>query len=357
MQPTDVISLLVVALSQAQLSGRAEGLRPAAEEALKLDLSGEHPEHAAVRFHPKEGGTKSMEPWLSERQKEGARTVRLIKGELAPPPGGMPPGVTRAILAGMQGNSPLILLVVFEKHCELWAPRFVTPPETDLKVNDLLKFLSRAEKSAAIREGVSQRLASIPRAQGENQWQAILRQLPDELPTLFTRAMTDTLAAEGASAADRAAWTELASSRKRDRPASFEFHAVARAEGVPPPVEIAEQSSRLKTELARIAQYAAAHNLAQWANHFRACAQLLDAPATDAAPADPLLKLFAQCGFAQDSLRLLETAMRGWVFGGRGSWNDVGLGADEEYQKLSIALLDEVHAAIVAASCAPPTAA
>jgi hypothetical protein len=356
MQPTDVISLLVVALSNAAIAGRPADLRPEAEEALKLDLTGSKPQFAAVRFHPKEGGAKVIEDWLRERRDAGARSVRLIKGEMQEPPGGLPPGVTPAVLAGFQGNSPLLLLVVFEKHCELWAPRFVVPPDTDLKVTDLLRFLGRCENAAAVRDGLSQRIPNIPRAQGESPWQAIVRNLPEELPTVLTRALTETLAAPGASLNDKQAWDELYTSRKQQRSPAFEFHSVARADGVPPRVEIGEQSLKLKTELERIAAFAASRNLAQWAGHFRACAQFLVAPPGDQ-PTDPILKLFAQCGWPKESVRLLESAMRGWVFGGRGSWNDVGLLQDAEYNQLSTSLLAEIHAAMIAASCSEPQAA
>ena len=67
-----------------------------------------------------------------------------------------------------------------------------------------------------------------------------------------------------------------------------------------------------------------------------------------------MLGVFDECGWPKPAVNLLAGVMSSWVFGGKGSWNDVSLNADDEYNKLSSALLDEVQGGMVAASCTVP---
>ncbi len=349
MQSTDLISLLVIALGNAQVSGTRSPAIDSVEELLKLDISGTKEKYAQVRFVTKEAPEgKTLGDWLLSL--DGLKQLRLIKGQLQAPQG-MPEGTTPAILAGMQGASPMLLLAVFADHCDIFAPRMITPPQVDLKVDDLLEFLMNSSKAAFIREELAKRHSNLPRTPNENPWQALLRHLPEQLPMPVVNSLTAVLALPEVSDEDRKSFEELYKSRAVTIPPRFEFAIAGRADGVPPKLEVSEASKRLQDQLNKAAQFAQSKKLDQWSTHFRACAQII----TNGPPQpEPMLTVFDECGWPKTSVNLLAGVVRSWVFGGKGSWNDVSLNADEEYNKLSTALLDEVQGGIVAASCTVP---
>jgi hypothetical protein len=104
MQSTDLISLLVIALGNAQVSGTRHPPIDSVEELLKLDISGKKEKYAAVRFLTKDSPEgKPLADWLLSL--EGLKQLRLIKGQLQ-----APEGMTPAMIAAMSGGSPMMLL-------------------------------------------------------------------------------------------------------------------------------------------------------------------------------------------------------------------------------------------------------
>jgi len=351
MQSTDLISLLVIALGNAQVSGTRSPEIDAVEELLKLDISGTKEKYAAVRFLTKEAPAgKTLGDWLLAQ--EGLKQLRLIKGQLQAPPN-MPPGTSAAMLAGMQGASPMLLLAVFADHCDVFAPRMITPPQVDLKVDDLLDFVMNSSKAALIREELANRHANLPRTPNETAWQALLRHLPEQLPMPVVKSLMEVLANPEIPDDERKAFEELYKARAVVAPPRFEFAVAGRADGVPPKIEVSEASKRLQDQLNKTAAFAQTKKLDQWSTHFRACAQIV---ANGPQQADPMLGVFDECGWPKPAVNLLAGVVRSWVFGGKGSWNDVSLNEDVEYNTVSTALLEEVQGSIVAASCTQPRA-
>lgn len=349
MQSTDLISLLVIAIGNAQVSGTRSPAIDSVEELLKLDISGTKEKYAAVRFLTKEAPAgRTLGDWLLAQ--EGLKQLRLIKGQLQTPEG-LPAGTTPAMLAAMQGASPMLLLAVFADHCDIFAPRMITPPQVDLKVDDLLDFLMNSSKAAFIREELAKRHSNLPRTPNENAWQALLRHLPEQLPMPVVNSLMAVLALPEVTEEDRKSFEELYKARAVTAPPRFEFSVAGRADGVPPKIEISEASKRLQEQLNKAAAFAHSKKLDQWSTHFRACAQII----TNGPPqTDPMLGVFDECGWPKPAVNLLAGVVRSWVFGGKGSWNDVSLNTDAEYNQLSSALLEEVQGGIVAASCTVP---
>jgi hypothetical protein len=351
MQSTDLISLLVIALGNAQVSGTRSAEIAAVAELLNLDISCTNEKYAPVRFLTKEAQDgKTLGDWLLAQ--DGLKQLRLIKGQLQSPPG-MPEGTTPAVLAGMQGASPMLLLAVFSDHCDIFAPRMITPPQVDLKVDDLLDVVMNSAKASLIREQLAERHSNLPRTQNETAWQALLRHLPEQLPEPVVKSLSEVLANPEVPEEERKSFEELLKSRSVVAPPRFEFAVAGRADGVPPKIEVSEASKRLQEQLGKAASFAQAKKLDQWSTHFRACAQIV---ATGPQQADAMLGVFDECGWPKPAVNLLAGVVRSWVFGGKGSWNDVSLSGDEEYNTISTALLEEVQSGIVAASCAVPRA-
>jgi hypothetical protein len=245
----------------------------------------------------------------------------------------------------------MLLLAVFADHCDVFLPRMITPPPVDLKVDDLLEFLMNSPKAAYIREELAKRHSNLPRTPNENAWQALLRHLPEQLPAPVISSLMAVLALPDVPETDRKTFEELYKSRAVQIPPRFEFHVTGRADGVPPKIDLSEASKRLQEQLNKTAAFAQSKKLDQWSTHFRACAQIIT---NGPQQTDPMLGIFDECGWPKPAVNLLAGVVRSWVFGGKGSWNDVSLNADEEYNKLSTSLLEEVQGGIVAASCAVP---
>lgn len=349
MQSTDLISLLVIALGNSQVTGSRSPAIDSVEELLKLDITGSKQQYAAVRFMTKEAPTgRTLSDWI--KSQDGLKQLRLIKGQLQAPQG-MPEGTTPAMIAGLQGASPMLLLAVFANHCDVFAPRMITPPQVDIKVDDLLEFLMNSSKAALIREELAKRHSNLPRTPNETPWQALLRHLPEQLPAAVVNSLVQVLSMPEIPDSDRKAFEELHKSRALKAPPRFEFALAGRADGVPPRLEVAETAKRLQEQLTKAAAFAQEKKLDQWSNHFMACAQILT---NGPAQVDPMLGVFDECGWPKPSVNLLAGVVRSWVFGGKGSWNDVSLVGDAEYNTVSGALLEGVQDGIVAASCTLP---
>jgi len=106
--------------------------------------------------------------------------------------------------------------------------------------------------------------------------------------------------------------------------------------------------------LESIADFATAQNLGSWAGIFERAKAVLDSPA----PSGNYYHkdLFPSGIYGQLSQQLLFAAGSAWVFGGMGSWNDLGFESDEDndrYSSLSAALYSAINTAIIAAVNSP----
>ncbi|GAA3670982.1 hypothetical protein [Microbacterium marinilacus] len=120
----------------------------------------------------------------------------------------------------------------------------------------------------------------------------------------------------------------------------------------PVSVEPASAAARLRETLAEISWFAATHELEHWRTVFDTSSSALD---------DPTPTIAYGLDLAPETLslprrQLLAAATLAWVFGGMGSWNDLGFRDDaqmEEYNALTSRLYDAVLGAVVAAVNAP----
>ncbi len=110
----------------------------------------------------------------------------------------------------------------------------------------------------------------------------------------------------------------------------------------PARVGVAEAVRELDEALSRAVEFADRQQLPTWARVFAAARQR---PARNGG-------LFPPSWPDADGPRLADTALAAWVFGGMGSWNDLGFadgGAQREYERISTELFDAVMRACVAA--------
>ena len=91
-------------------------------------------------------------------------------------------------------------------------------------------------------------------------------------------------------------------------------------------------------------------NAGHWANWFAKSLELLDSP-NPKAPFHP--NMLPNFGFSLDARQVLASAVQSYVFGGMGSWNDMGFEKPEvhkDYERITKELYEVVKFAIVMAS-------
>lgn len=112
------------------------------------------------------------------------------------------------------------------------------------------------------------------------------------------------------------------------------------------PVEDARLA--LLSALEKIQRFAEEQQMRPWPDLF---AKAMHTAASGIGSAGPRTDLAPSAGVAPEALRLLAAAEQSWVFGGRGSWNDVGPADRAElprYERLSKELYAAVLRAVVA---------
>jgi len=118
----------------------------------------------------------------------------------------------------------------------------------------------------------------------------------------------------------------------------------------PAQVSTGTATEELDRALRRATQFAEQQQLSTWARVF---AEARQQPERDGSPQDaPSRGVFPASWPDPDGPRLVDTALAAWVFGGMGSWNDLGFDdreAQQEYEQVSGELLETVLRACVAA--------
>lgn len=122
-----------------------------------------------------------------------------------------------------------------------------------------------------------------------------------------------------------------------------EYLRVRRGLG-PPPADppLRHAAPRLDLALERIGQFARELGEAHWAELFRSARDTL----AGRGPAGRRPPLHG-AALSEDNARLMDAAQSAWVFGGMGSWCDVGFAPDRQAQ--GDALSAELHSAVVQA--------
>jgi hypothetical protein len=115
-----------------------------------------------------------------------------------------------------------------------------------------------------------------------------------------------------------------------------------------PALTVAAAAAKLDVLLGRAERLAGAADLSPWTGFFGSAREKLhaDRPGFEYHP-----DLLPASAYAVDARRLLAAAERAWVFGGMGSWNDVGFAdraLDREYRTLTPELYSAVLLAVAA---------
>jgi len=110
---------------------------------------------------------------------------------------------------------------------------------------------------------------------------------------------------------------------------------------------VALATTELRQALVGIADFAASQQLSNWVEVFQKAVRILDGHEATPSFYD---KLLATGRHSPTAVQLIFAASQAWVFGGMGSWNDLGFAEDadnQRYAALSAALYDKVVQALV----------
>lgn len=120
-----------------------------------------------------------------------------------------------------------------------------------------------------------------------------------------------------------------------------------RARGARAPVPSLEPATQeLARSLERIHDFANSEGVEFWVPWFADALKLLSSP-EPAVPDFP--DLLPASGYSLRSRQILSAIARGWVFGGMGSWNDIGTSDPAAYDEVTRTYFDAVMNAAVAA--------
>jgi hypothetical protein len=141
------------------------------------------------------------------------------------------------------------------------------------------------------------------------------------------------------------AWNEDA---PEDRSWRVNYVLVARGQELPPDSRpILDVKTDLESALERIIEFAENHDCTGFRDRFLQALYILQT-----GTGEPLnhRNLYPPDSISSESASLLAAVERAWVFGGMGSWNDIGFDGDDqrEYDETS----DQLYTALVHALCA-----
>lgn len=118
----------------------------------------------------------------------------------------------------------------------------------------------------------------------------------------------------------------------------------------PPRLALAAAATELDNTLQRAAEFAGRQDLTSWRELFTNARRQWSG--TGDPGRVPFPDLFPNSWPDPDGPRLMRVVQAAWVFGGMGSWNDLGFAADvvqQEYDEVSCGLFDAVMHACIAA--------
>lgn len=172
--------------------------------------------------------------------------------------------------------------------------------------------------------------------------------LPEPVAAAFAGGGRWALASDGPSPRLwRSHWSVQDRSRSDGRIWAVELTGAPQPRPVPVHGDWATARDSLRQALDAIRGFADTTGLGFWAAWFAEAIELLDAPD----PVVPYNPDLAPAALGIESRRLLAAAVKAWVFGGMGSWNDVvpaDAGLQDEYDRRTAELYAAVMGAVAA---------
>jgi hypothetical protein len=320
------------------------------EEGFQTDLTGRSPRPSKTRVH---GDHEPVTPvaWLAGLTKPGVK--RLALGDL---PTDAEPGWTRGGLApkrmlhAFAGTGGVLLVAVGARESVALRSHVSRTPATLLTKRDVLAFIDRQPDPAGIRESLLWQDEHNLHVTDGRDWERFVAALRPEHDERLVQTMDMTLSNVRFQRGEGKAWWELKRAHRNPEEAwQYAFVEFGRGERSAFAGDVAEEARLLAAALGDIAAFARSapegSGAPGWVDAFDGARALLDAASVPA----PFASTFGGSGTSPPALRLLAAASAADVFGGMGSWNDLGIADDAEYGRVSQALFERLRPCLLAA--------
>jgi hypothetical protein len=347
MRPLDVCTTILVTTGNRALRDPKQVRWEDIEDFMSIGLRAESRAYSRVTMLDEQGGRRSFQEWLASRASPQARLW------LVPGPWETEAGVSEELPAHIReafegGGGWGLLLFTDGKRSEQLVPREVRPRLYEITGRQLYEFYRSRKKADAWEAALKRELG--PELQGRSVRAFLESRSLEDMQEVIQRFMQLVVEVEPVGEGDEPdpqeteAWNTFVTPAPGSSSLSFEYLPVGAGNAASAEKDLSSCRATLASALEAVRAFAERQDLKYWSKHFRRCLLRLS---LEPQPLEDILELLLNNGLPVPAVQLVNAAMASDVFGGMGSWNDLGFGgADAQaYQELSNRLLLAMKAA------------
>jgi hypothetical protein len=348
MRPLDVCTTILVTTGNRALREPKQVHWEDIEDFMSIGLRAESRAYSRVAMLDEHGGRRSFQEWLSSRASPQAR-LWFVPGPWETDPAGASAELPAHIREAFEGGGGMGLLLFTDgRHSEQFMPREVRPRLYALTGRQLYEFYRSRKRADAWEEALKRELG--PELQGRGVRAFLESRSLDDMQELIQRFMSLVVDVEPVGDGhevdtdETVKWNTFFSPTPGSSSLSFEYLPVGAGEASSAEQDLSACRATLAGALEAVRAFADRQGLKYWSKHFRRCLLRLS---LEPQPLEDLLELLLLNRLPVPAVQLVNAAMAADVFGGMGSWNDLGFdGPDaQEYQEVSNRLLLAMKAA------------
>ncbi|KFE61077.1 hypothetical protein [Hyalangium minutum] len=352
MRSLDVCTALLVTTGNRALREPSMVSWEAIEDFMSIGLRAESRMYSRVTVLDEHGGRRSFQEWLSALASPQAR-LWFAPGPWETDPQGdsaeLPAHIREAFLGGGGWG---LLLFTDGPRSERFMPREVRPRLYEISGRQLFEFYRGRKRADAWEEALKREFA--PELQGRSVRAFLESRSLDDMQEVIQRFMPLSVDVEPVGEGhevdtdETVKWNLFFSPAPGSTSLSFEYLPVGPGEAASAERDLSRCRAALASALEAVRTFADKQDLKYWSKHFRRCLLRLS---LEPQPLEDLLELLLTHKLPVPAVQLANAAMASDVFGGMGSWNDLGFdGPDAQvYQELSNRLLQAMKSAFRAA--------
>lgn len=352
MRSLDVCTTLLVTTGNRALREPSMVSWEAIEDFMSIGLRAESRMYSRVTVLDEQGGRRSFQEWLSARASPQAR-LWFAPGPWETDPQGDSAELPAHIREAFLGSGGMGLLLFTDgPRSERFMPREVRPRLYEISGRQLFEFYRGRKRADAWEEALKREFA--PELQGRSVRAFLESRSLDDMQEVIQRFMPLSIDVEPVGEGievdpdETVKWNLFFSAAPGSTSLSFEYIPVGPGEAASAERDLSRCRAALASALEAVRAFADKQDLKYWSKHFRRCLLRLS---LEPQPLEDILELLLTHKLPVPAVQLANAAIASDVFGGMGSWNDLGLdGPDAEiYQELSNRLLQAMKSAFRAA--------
>jgi hypothetical protein len=248
----------------------------------------------------------------------------------------------------MGGGGLGMLLFTHGQRVEQFMPAEVRPRLYEITGAQLYAFFQSRKRAEAWQEALTRELG--PELQGRSLRAFLESRSLDDMQEIIQRAMPLCVDVEPVGEGhevdpdESVKWNDFFTPAPGASSLSFEYLPMGPGNTASAERDLSACRAGLASALEAVHGFAERQDLKYWSKHFRRCLLRLS---LEPQPLEDVLELLLRNGLPVPAVQLVNAAMAADVFGGMGSWNDLGFdGPDAQiYEELSNRLLHAMKAA------------